>query len=284
MPGKILLCIFFSILTATTVKGQTGTGDISSLSQMQIENFATKFILRNEMRLQNECNKKALGDWLYATNLTEENEAANLNSTIRYARQMKRFWKTLMRYPWNSFENRTLYRFFRLKSNLGESILPVHQWREFTKNLNAMKKIYGDARVCHFRYKKRCNLTIDGYLTRAMAYSRNTEELLYYWKEWREKTGFEMRAKFPRYVHLANVAAHMNGFADMGELWVEGYESDFFKQDIHALWGQVKPLYQELHAYVREKLRLFYGDEKVSADGMIPAHLLGNMWGQIWTG
>lgn len=44
----------------------------------------------------------------------------------------------------------------------------------------------------------------------------------------------------------------------------------------------MKPLYLELHAYVRHQLRVKYGDEIVSKEGPIPAHLFGNMWAQSW--
>nr|CAD7409048.1 unnamed protein product [Timema cristinae] len=41
-------------------------------------------------------------------------------------------------------------------------------------------------------------------------------------------------------------------------------------------------LKQQLHAYVRRKLYLKYGVSIVDPRRGIPAHLLGNMWGQIW--
>lgn len=55
-----------------------------------------------------------------------------------------------------------------------------------------------------------------------------------------------------------------------------------FSQEVDRLWEQVRPLYLALHAYVRKKLRETYGDQVVSANGPIPAHLLGNMWAQTW--
>lgn len=41
------------------------------------------------------------------------------------------------------------------------------------------------------------------------------------------------------------------------------------------LYYQIQPLYQQLHAYVRHKLFVFYGPNHVSPTGPIPAHLLG---------
>jgi peptidyl-dipeptidase A len=60
----------------------------------------------------------------------------------------------------------------------------------------------------------------------------------------------------------------------MGELWLTAYESETIKDDVEQLWQTLKPLYQNIHAYVRAKLRNVYGDQ-FSDDGLIPAHLLG---------
>jgi peptidyl-dipeptidase A len=44
----------------------------------------------------------------------------------------------------------------------------------------------------------------------------------------------------------------------------------------------VKPLYDDLHCYVRGRLQKHYGKDKVPDGKPIPAHLLGNMWAQEW--
>jgi peptidyl-dipeptidase A len=44
----------------------------------------------------------------------------------------------------------------------------------------------------------------------------------------------------------------------------------------------VKPLYEQLHCYTRTKLEAQYGNEKGQVNGLLPAHLMGNMWQQDW--
>jgi peptidyl-dipeptidase A len=94
-----------------------------------------------------------------------------------------------------------------------------------------------------------------------------------------------MRADFRRFAELGNQGARELGFADMGAMWRSSYDMapDDFSAELDRLWGQVRPLYESLHCYVRGRLGEHYGEEVVPADQPIPAHLLGNMWAQTWT-
>ena len=115
-----------------------------------------------------------------------------------------------------------------------------------------------------------------------MATSRDPNQLLDVWRGWHSISP-PMRQEFARYVELGNKGARELGFADMGAMWRAKYDMppDEFAKELDRLWEQVRPLYVSLHAYVRSRLREKYGDI-VPANGPIPAHLLGNMWGQEW--
>ena len=97
----------------------------------------------------------------------------------------------------------------------------------------------------------------------------------------RQQTGEKFRDMYQDYIKLTNEAAQLNGFKDGTEMKTVEYESDTFVQEMDATWQGLKPLYAQLHAYVRNKLRDFYGDF-IDPEGPIPAHLLGNMWAQDW--
>ncbi|KAL1430144.1 hypothetical protein MTO96_002403 [Rhipicephalus appendiculatus] len=116
-----------------------------------------------------------------------------------------------------------------------------------------------------------------------MASSRKYNELLHVWNEWRRVSGKPTKQKFTRYVQLLNEAARLNGFKDASGLWQNPYEYDGFEDNIKGLWEQLSPLYQQLHAYVRTRLREIYGTDKIREDGPIPAHLLGTIHAQMWT-
>src|SRR4029453_15253898 len=93
-----------------------------------------------------------------------------------------------------------------------------------------------------------------------------------------------MRSDYARFVELSNKGARELGFADTGAMWRAKYDMppDDFIKERDRLWDQVRPLYLQLHAYVRMKLRQKYGDA-VPASGPIPAHLFGNIWAQDWS-
>ena len=44
---------------------------------------------------------------------------------------------------------------------------------------------------------------------------------------------------------------------------------------MRALFEELKPFYEQLHAFVRRRLKQQYGDSVFPASGHIPAHLLG---------
>ena len=116
-----------------------------------------------------------------------------------------------------------------------------------------------------------------------MFHSRDYDELLDAWRGWRTISS-PMRDEYSRYVELANEGARELGYADLGEMWRAKYDMSpaDFEAETERLWQQVKPLYDQLHCYVRARLGQVYGEDKVPQDDPIPAHLLGNMWAQEW--
>ena len=80
-----------------------------------------------------------------------------------------------------------------------------------------------------------------------------------------------MRKDYQRFAALVNEGARDMGFADTGEMWRSGYDMSpaELAAETDRLWGQVKPLYEQLHCYARTKLDAKYGTDKGS--GQRPA-------------
>jgi peptidyl-dipeptidase A len=129
--------------------------------------------------------------------------------------------------------------------------------------------------------KQKC-LSIND-LSRILATSTNPDELLDAWVGW-HKISVPMRQKYTRFVQLSNDGAKELGFKDTGAMWRSNYDMtpEQFSAEMERLWRQVEPLYVSLHTYVRKQLIKKYGKIADRPDGLIPAHLLGNMWAQEW--
>jgi peptidyl-dipeptidase A len=112
---------------------------------------------------------------------------------------------------------------------------------------------------------------------------RDPEKLEEVWTKWHDYAK-GMKPDYVNMVAIANEGAEELGFADVGAMWRAGYDMppDDFTVEVDRLWGQVKPLYDDLHCYVRGALNERYGDAVVPLDEPIRADLLGNMWAQSW--
>ena len=120
-------------------------------------------------------------------------------------------------------------------------------------------------------------------ITKVMQTSRDPQKLLEVWGGW-HTISRPMKPLYSRFVELTNQGARELGYADAGAMWRAKYDMppDAFAAEMDRLWGQVKPLYDSLHCYVRTNLTKKYGPDVVPPGKPIPAHLLGNIWAQEW--
>lgn len=118
----------------------------------------------------------------------------------------------------------------------------------------------------------------------AMGTNRNPDELKEMWVSWHTSVGAPMKNDYARMVEIANQGAKELGYSDVGAMWRSGYDMppEQFAALTDKLWGEVKPLYDQLHCYTRAQLNEKYGDAVQAKTGPIRADLLGNMWAQEW--
>ncbi|XP_022240774.1 angiotensin-converting enzyme-like isoform X1 [Limulus polyphemus] len=300
----VLLCTF--TITSTSLGASSNNRDISAKyvsgdNPDEAEGF--EFLQTYDKRASQECYLSVLSNWAYATNLTEENKQNLLERSLVYAEFQKEAWKNATSFAWKQFKNPSTRRLFKFLSILGTAALPTEKLKELNEISASMEDTYSTSKICPYSLQvvitdesenldddkssseeENCTLSLEPDITRILKKSQNYDELAYVWKAWRDSSGKKIRKRYERFVELSNDAARLNGFADMGEMWRESYESDTFLEDLENLWKQLLPLYENLHAYVRRKLISKYGNDKIRPDGPIPAHLLGNMWAQDWAG
>lgn len=115
-------------------------------------------------------------------------------------------------------------------------------------------------------------------------FSRDPEALAEVWTGWRTVSE-PMAERYARMVEIATEGARELGYDNLAEMWLSRYgmSPEAMEAEVERLWGQVEPLYEELHCHVGAELNEFYGDDVQPADGPIRADLLGNMWAQQWS-
>lgn len=175
----------------------------------------------------------------------------------------------------------------RRRLNMLKNVSPLAPPADAEKNaklasiMASLEADYGSGKYC----LDENNCKDLGQLSKIISKSKDNNELLEAWKGWRTISK-PMREPYQEMVRLANQGARELGYADTGAMWRAGYDmpAEDFPVELDRLWGQVKPLYESLQCHVRAKLTEHYGKNVIGDDGMIPAHLLGNMWAQDWTG
>jgi peptidyl-dipeptidase A len=245
---------------------------------------AARYMARVERALDSLSIESSRAQWVAANFITEDTEALSARAQLAYNLAVQRFAIGARRFDRLELPPR-LARKFRLLRIAVSAPPPADpaQAAELTRITTSMEADYGKGTWCRRdgSGKEECLQIND--ISRLLRESRDPDELRAAWEGWHQ-VGAPMRERYARFVRLANAGAGVLGFGDVGEMWRSGYDMTpaEFERETERLWDQFRPLYLSLHAYVRAKLVERYGAELVPPDGLIPAHLLGNLWAQSW--
>ncbi|XP_054280631.1 angiotensin-converting enzyme-like isoform X2 [Macrosteles quadrilineatus] len=240
------------------------------------------------------ANRISLVEWDYESNLTEHNLQRKLKLAAEYAAFEKEQWREVIKFHWQNFQDPLLRRQFKKHSILGTAALPEEKRSRLDEVVSEMQKIYSTTKLHEWRHpRSTVQLTHKEPMIQlepdlVQIFSGHTNEsckLQYYWEGWHGSVGRKVKYLFEEYVNLTNEAAKMNNFSDNAAMWIEDFEMENFEDVIQKLYLQIRPLYQQLHAYVRRRLSTHHNtnqQELIQKSGHLPAHILGNMWAQQW--
>ena len=274
--NKILTLLAAGMLLAAC--GQDATGPAEEAAAPTETPAA--FVERANAEYKDWWRELNAAGWLYSTYINEDSAIVSARASERYAAWHSDIVKQALRYEGAEMapEVRRQIELFKMGALL---VAPDDEAKrkEQATILTDLEGAYGAGTYC--RNDDECLGISD--LEGKMQQGRDYDELLDYWVGWRTVSP-DMRDNYQRFVELANEGASEFGYADMGEMWRSYYDMSAadFDAETERLWGQVEPLYEALHCHVRAKLGEVYGEDKVPQDGLIPAHLLGNMWAQQW--
>ncbi|GFN78640.1 angiotensin-converting enzyme [Plakobranchus ocellatus] len=240
-----------------------------------------EFLARFQREARPMHNKVAEANWALQTNITVENEEVFVKARLEYAKFSQMQERQALLYLQNTTINLTPDERRQLTkiADIGTSAqTDVVKLERFAKIKTNMDSIYSKAEVC---VEENC-LQLEPGLTELFRTSRDCERLSTAWQGWRDQSGRKIKDLYAEYVQLGNEAIQILGYKDMGEYWKSAYDTPTFEKDVAKLFEQILPLYKQLHAYVRRRLKAVYGAHIFPSSGHIPAHILGNMWSQSW--
>jgi peptidyl-dipeptidase A len=244
---------------------------------------AKAFVEQTDAKLRELWTASSKAEWAKSTNITPETEKAAAEANARVMAFETKAIKEAAQLPDFEGDPDTKRQIELLKLT---STLPAPdddaKRKELAEISAKLEGMYGKGKVCKTPGSEKDCRDL-GQLSDVMAKSRDYDELLEAWEGWRT-VSVPMRPLYKRFVELGNEGAKDIGFDDVGALWRSRYDMspEAFEAEMERLWTQVKPLYEALHCHVRAKLSEKYGADKVPSDGLIEAHLLGNMWAQEW--
>lgn len=128
----------------------------------------------------------------------------------RYSQFQRELWEKIQTIDKGRIYDDKLYRQVRFMSIIGPNALPPEQFDRYNRIINDMLAIYNKAQICAFDKPFDCGLKLYPDLKEIMARSRDWDELLYVWGEWRRKSGENMKELYEQLVDLTNEAANYN--------------------------------------------------------------------------
>ncbi len=242
---------------------------------------ARAFMARAESELSDMSDEASLVFWAQATNITDETNAAAAEVGARATKLSVSLANDSKKFNLDDLPADLARKMTRLRAGI---TIPAPSTEgaaeELAKITTGLDATYGTGT---FNYKGK-DLTLDE-LSTIIETSRDPEELKAVWEGWRTVSP-AMKDDYARMVEIANEGARELGYPSLDQMWLSNYDMapEEMEAEVDRLWGQVEPLYNELHCYARGRLNAQYGDDIQPKTGPIRADLLGNMWAQDWSG
>ena len=244
---------------------------------------ADQFVARINAEMKAMYPEITVPQWLASTYIGEDTQMLSAKSNERWLGILNQWIeqaKTYQGQPMSAASARTL-QLLKLSASMPPPKDPA-ALSELTQIATRMEGAYGAGSYCTGEGEtQKCRQL--GELEDVLRESRDYAAQLDAWQGW-HGVAAPMRKDYQRFVELSNQGAQNLGFANTGELWRSGYDMSpaELAAETDRLWAQVKPLYEKLHCYTRGKLEQQYPGKGSVGGGLLPAHLLGNMWQQDW--
>ena len=279
----LALAIGASVISLSACKKQPAEPATTAAPAAVKGETADEFIARVNEEYRKSYPEISSAQWLSSTYINDDTQMLAAKANERYLTQLNGWIEQARKFEGQKMSPDTArsIQLLKLMTAMPAPKDPA-KLAELTQIATKMEGMYGSGSYCTGEGDaKQCRQL--GQLEDVLRSSRDYDKQLDAWQGW-HTIAQPMRKDYTRFAELVNEGAREMGYADTGEMWRSGY--DMTPVEIAAetdrLWGQVKPLYEQLHCYTRTKLEAQYGSDKGQVNGLLPAHLMGNMWQQDW--
>lgn len=281
------------VLAPSACKRAT-TPAAGAASAIPADEDADAFIARVNHEMQAGYSELSAAQWVSSTYINVDSELLAARANERWLAKLDGWIEQARRFEGKPMRPETA-RALALLTRMSPMPPPRDPAKraELTRIATRMEGDYGAGRYCTGGDgndattgnddARRCRQL--GELEAVLRTSRDYDAQLDAWNGW-HSVAAPMRKDYTRFVELLDEGARDMGFADAGEAWRAGYDMPpaQLAADTERLWGEVKPLYTQLQCYARARLQARYGAERGALPGgLLPAHLMGNMWQQDWS-
>ncbi|XP_075170478.1 angiotensin-converting enzyme-like [Haematobia irritans] len=118
-------------------------------------------------------------------------------------------------------------------------------------------------------------------IQRIVATTNDPAELKYYWDAWREKNTVWSAVNFYTIIEAMKKSAELLDRPVL-DLYYSGYNVEEFLKEMDRVMEELKPTYQQMHAFIRRELHKKYGSDVIDENGPIPHHLFEQVLAQAW--
>lgn len=277
--------IAVATLTLAACNKEPSPGAGSPAAEAPGAETADQFVARINAEFKAAYPEMTSAQWLSSTYINSDSERIAAKANERSLTQLNSWIEQAAKFdgqPMSEDSKRALH-LLKLMSSMPAPRDPA-KLAELTQIATRMEGAYGSGRYCSDPANPDSCRQL-GDLEQVLSSSRDYQAQLDAWQGWHGTTK-GMRGDYQQFVSLVNEGARTLGFADAGEMWRSGYDmpADQVGPETDRLWEQVKPMYEQLHCYARGKLDATYGkDQAEVGNGLIAAHLTGNMWQQDWS-
>uniref|UniRef100_A0A1I8H8U4 Angiotensin-converting enzyme n=1 Tax=Macrostomum lignano TaxID=282301 RepID=A0A1I8H8U4_9PLAT len=255
---------------------------LDGLTESQLTKCARRFIHFANQQLRKRKHRSSLASFHYNVNINKRNKELLTRVDTKYRRFSSKLTLFALKFKGKRMSGLSASDARMLRDLQWNMVFGRRKDSSRMSNLDSqMSQSYDTAVGCYAPGK--CLDSGEDNVKNFFRTKNDYDQLRYLWKSWRNATGAKFRNAFVERAQLLNESVRPAGFKNYAFFeYFTDFEDPKFPETVVSLYNQFKPLYEQLHAYLRHRLHQKYPG-KFAANGLLPGHLGDDPWGSQYT-